>query len=206
LLLPGVRGARVMLEAPKGTCGVGCSPLPVSARGLYGSLVEFSRTLDRVVDIMNARSERGAGPIDSPHSPLIHEALELLVWFCEWKSDLEAHGEDLEVAFLHHTTWEDINGLLLGVACTARFNLAMFPDEALVQRRLDQDPCEHHFNHLRQGGGATSNITASRACGLSAIAGTLHSAAMGGRAGNSGQATRTLAEAMEPLPRASRRP
>ena len=135
LLLPGVRGARVMLEAPKGTCGVGCSPLPVSARGLYGILDEFSRTLDRVVDIMNARSERGAGPIDSPHSPLIHEAPELLVRFSEWKSGLEAHGEDLAVAFLHHTTLEDNNGLLLGVACTARPSLAMFLVEALVQRR-----------------------------------------------------------------------
>ena len=63
------------------------------------------------------------------------------MWFSEWKSGLEAHREDPEVAFLHHTTLEDINGLLLGVACTAGSNLAMFPDEALVQRRLDQDPC-----------------------------------------------------------------
>ena len=63
------------------------------------------------------------------------------MWFSELKSGLEAHREDLEVAFLHHTTLEDINGLFLGVACTARFNLAIFPDEALVQRRLDHDPC-----------------------------------------------------------------
>ena len=96
LLLPGVRGARVMLEAPKGTCGVGCSPLPVSARGLYGSLVEFSRTLDRVVEIMNARSQRFAGPIDLPHSPLIHEALELLVWFSEWKSGPMAYNSQVD--------------------------------------------------------------------------------------------------------------
>jgi hypothetical protein len=195
------RAGSMMVKAAAGECGPGCAPLPERERVLYSCLIELCKKLDRIVDIMNARGERGAPIMNSPQHGLIGEVLDILKWFSDWRSALEAAEQNLETAFFGKTLWEDLPGLLLGVACTARFNLAMFPGESMLQRRLDQDVCEHHFNHVRQGGGSShSNPAAYEACRLTAVAGTVHAASLGNR-GNSSGAHVTVAEAMEPLAR-----
>jgi len=115
---------------------------------------------------------------------LLDEVIEILGYFADWRSDLAASGRDLDVSFFPSALWEDINGLCLGLVCTGRFYLALHPGCALVQRFLDQDPCEHSFNHARlnMAGGAPD---ARSACTSSGIAGTVR---MAGGTGNSGSA------------------
>jgi hypothetical protein len=196
------RAASVMTRAAAGGCAAGRQPLPLAEQRLYSSLIAFCLKMDRIVDIMNARgTEREAPILNSPQHVLIDEVLDILKWFADWRSEVEDSDLEVEEVFLGKRLWEDLNGLLLGVACTARFNLARFPLEAMLQRRLDQDPCEHHFNHVRQGGGTShSNPTAQEATSSTAIAGTLHAASLGDR-GNSSGANVSMAEAMEPLPK-----
>jgi len=59
--------------------------MPATAQQGYTSLIELCRKLNRIVDIMNARSEKGAGILNSPRHPLIYEALDLLKWFSDWR-------------------------------------------------------------------------------------------------------------------------
>lgn len=193
------RSARLQKRASNGEREAGCQPLIDSERGAYGSLIELTVRLDRIVDIMNARGERGAPILSSPHHPLIVEALDILEWFCVWEKDLRERGEDMDEAFFAKELFEDANGLLIGLACTARFNLAFYAGAAIVQRFLDQDPCEHHFNHLRQAGGATRAVTAYSSANSTVIAGGLH---VGGLAVTGNCAgTVTMEEANTPLPR-----
>lgn len=161
-----------------------CTPAELPGKDKYSSLIVLCRKLDRLQDIFNARSQRSAPILNSPQSALLEEVIEILGYFADWRGDLAARGKDLEVSFFPSAWWEDLNGLCLGLACTARFYLASNPGCALVQRFLDQDPCEHSFNHARlnMAGGAPDARSASTSSG---IAGAVR---MAGGTGNSGSA------------------
>ena len=192
--------ARLLRRAAAGDHGYGKSALPEGARK-FTCLIELCEKLNRVVDIMNARSEMKAPILSSPQHELISESLGILGWFAEWHADLGRSGEDMDTAFFPQALWEDINGLLLGVACTARFCLAAFPGEQLLQRRLDQDPCEHHFNHVRGNAGSTRSPDLRQCTQSTSTAGDMHAGGLtGGLTGNSGQKS-TEASFLSPLPR-----
>jgi hypothetical protein len=165
-------------------------PLPDGERARLTSLIDLCEKTNRIVDIMNARGEEHGAPIlNSPRAPLIDEVLDILKWFADWRSELVAAGHDVDKeVFFPRELWEDLNGLLLGVACTSRFYLAYYPGESLLQRRFDQDPCEHHFNHVRGSAGATRNPDAYQCRQATSIAGDLHAGGLtGGGTGNSGK-------------------
>ena len=67
-----------------------------------------------------------------------------------------------------------------------RFYLGTNPGATLVQRRLDQDPCEHHFSHVRQAGGSTRAITAPVARRATGYAATIRLIGSGGNSGTKG--------------------
>lgn len=98
-------------------------------------------------------------------------------------------GADSDGSFFRKQLWEDLNGLLLGVACTARFNLASFPEGGIVQRRPE---------HVRQGAGSHSNPLSYEASRLTAVAGTVRSGALGIK-GNSSASHISMEEALSPL-------
>ena len=169
-------------------------------RNIYAPLIELCRKLDRIVDIWNSRSDRGAPIINSAHHSLLYEALEILEWFSVWRDEVAFQGVDLEVAFLGQALWEDLNGLVLGLVCTCRFYLPAEGAQggrALVQRRGDQDPCEHHFAHVRAKGGGTCSVSAYRARGATGVAGDVR--VIGGGSGNNSTAGVDKAMAACPL-------
>jgi len=149
-------------------------------RALYAPLIELCEKFDRIVDIWNSCSQKNAPIINSPVHDLLFEALDILEWFSLWRDDLSVRGEDLDSKFFPHEWWEDLNGLVLGLVCTCRFYLLPDNSRALVQRRGDQDPCEHHFAHLRAKGGSSSSVTAYRARGSTGVAADMRIISGGG--------------------------
>ena len=89
--------------------------------------------------------------------------------------------------------------MVLGLVCFCRYFLSLYPGAALVQRRGDQDPCEHHFAHVRARGGGSAAVSAFRARSATSVAGTTR-VFTGGR-GNSADAVVMAADAQVPLPR-----
>jgi hypothetical protein len=100
------RSARAQERAAHGESASGRSPLPLPEQGPYSSLIALTRHLGRVVDIMNARKERGAPSLNSSHHPVVTEALDILEWFADWEADLRARGEDMKAAFFNKELWE----------------------------------------------------------------------------------------------------
>ena len=136
----------------------------------FQSLIDLCIKGNRLVDIMNSRGKSHNAPIiDSPSHKLLAEALDSLVWFREWRREIT---EDPEC----HSDWDffnkeinaDMNLMVLSLVCTCRFYLSKFAEfkPTLVQRRCNQDPCEHGFAHIRGGYGRTQIATPQMACSL----------------------------------------
>ena len=135
--------------------------------GSFNLWMFLCRTCDRLVDYMNAAgSKKGAPIINSANHPLMYAMLECLDWFADWKKGLEEHNEPdiYNISFLPKVIWEDLNILLLGTVACCRFYLTSYPERHICQRRLNQDAVEHHFAHIRGGGGDSRNPTAFGAC------------------------------------------
>ena len=94
-------------------------------------------------------------------------------------------------------------GLVLGFACSCRFYLMENQSRVWCQRRGDQDPCEHHFAHVRAAGGSSGNVTAYRASHATAWAGDMRLQA--GGASNCADAPITTQEAASELAQSKRR-
>jgi len=171
-------------------------------RALYAPLIELCEKLDRIVDIWNSRAEKNAPIINSSDHELLFEALDILEWFTLWRDDLAFRAEDLDSKFFPNEWWEDLNGLVLGLVCTCRFYLLPDDSRALVQRRGDQDPCEHHFAHLRAKGGSSSAVTAYRACGGTGVAADMR--VTQGGSSNNAKAPVDRGMATAPMPKRKR--
>lgn len=137
--------------------------LTVTGKELFESTVLFCRKMNRLVDIMNGRGENGAPIVRSPHDDVLYEALDILGWLADWRNDLVEGHLDLDVHFFPSELWEDVQGMVLSLVCTARYFTSRFPDVALCQRRGQQDIVEHHFGHLRQAAGAARGLGAQQA-------------------------------------------
>jgi len=120
--------------------------------------------------------------------PLLYESIEILSWFGEWRETLIENAEpDIEnVQFLPREIWDDLQGLLLGLVCLSRSSLTRFAGSAIVQRRLNQDPCEHCFGHVRYAGGGTQNPTSFQSNAAIGVATDLRAVAGGNMNTNCG--------------------
>ena len=96
----------------------------------------------------------------SSHSPERHS---ILGYFCDWRADLNGRVDNPESAFFPKGIYDDLNSLVLGFTALARCHLRRFPSSSVVQRRCNQDCCEHHFSHQRQSCGGGVNPTSVQA-------------------------------------------
>ena len=135
-------------------------------RLLYGPLRALCSNMDRFLDIMNGRREKGYKNIDTTDARELKELGEIMKWFeCWFKSIHEdrqfAHlaVDEKKSAFLPEGCWFDLQSIIKGVTAFSIFYLRKFQDTEpimIVQRRLMQDIVEHHFAHIRQScGGST---------------------------------------------------
>jgi hypothetical protein len=137
---------------------------------LYAPLRCIVVSCDRLVDIMNARRDKGCSRIDSPNHPHLNELESILKTFAEWEQDAASH--DSPESFLPWTMSEDIKWLCLSTIGLAKFYLKEDNSRVMAQDRSGSDVCEHHFANVKSknpnptaadANNATSKSTAVRA-------------------------------------------
>ena len=168
----------------------------VKGREMYGPIIELAAKVNRLVDIFNSAGEKGAPIVDSPSHFLLNEAISILGYFGDWRADLNGRVDNPESAFFPKGIYDDLNSLILGFTALARCHLGRFPSSSVVQRRCNQDCCEHHFSHQRQSCGGGVNPTSVQAAQASARSSDIRCFS---GSGNSGSAPVHMSEATAPL-------
>jgi len=146
-------------------------------------LTEFCRLMDRFVDACNGRQPHGN--ITSLESNALATIKETVSWFENWHAEINNHQafskftkDAKKIAFLPEQCYFDIQLYCKSLVCMSHYVFSdRFPfaqsKRIIVQRRLGQDICEHHFGQLRQrAGGSISSIdcrAAFRGTGASAV-------------------------------------
>lgn len=177
---------------------------------MYDSIQLLVQKVDRIVDIFNsAGALKNAPIIDSPQHPLLYEMLTILDFFCDWRQELlchHIHGERCiyKQKFFGREIWEDLNIMLLGTSAYYRHYASLYPGINMVQRRLNQDVCEHHFAHVRSGCGSSSNPTSYQANTGTGISGELRSI-LNGNTGRNCSGSANAADFNSPLPKKKKR-
>ena len=140
----------------------------------FESLIDLCEKANRLVDIMNSRGKDHDAPIiDSPTHELLIEALDILIWFRQWKQEIDDDPTcDSEWDFFNTEISSDLNLMIFSLVCTCRFYLSKFSKfkPAIVQRRGNQDPCEHCFAHIRSHCGGTQHATSQMAASATSTA------------------------------------
>ena len=168
----------------------------LKGREMYGPIIELAAKVNRLVDIFNSAGEKGAPIVDSPSHFLLNEAISILGYFGDWRADLNGRVDNPESAFFPKGIYDDLNSLVLGFTALARCHLRRFPSSSVVQRRCNQDCCEHHFSHQRQSCGGGVNPTSVQAAQASARSSDIRCFS---GSGNSGSAPVYMSEATAPL-------
>lgn len=149
-----------------------CPPGISRIKKSYEALIELCRKVDRLVDIMNSDGRKIQFPmINSTNHCLLEELVGILDYFTIWRAELLREHRALETSFLTAEIWRDLHWMILGLASSCQFYLSKNgagKGGAIVQRRLNQDPAEHHFAHVRQAGGGSSNTNAWQSCSATA--------------------------------------
>ena len=120
---------------------------------IMGPTLWLVRTMNRVTDIMNSSVQKeGVHLINSAAHPCVLELLSASAGVLRWK--LQSTEDDdcsRPAGWLAKEAGNDT--VLLGLAVAAVARLHASATCRLILRRLDQDPCEHHFANVRQLGG-----------------------------------------------------
>ena len=108
---------------------------PHITRDTHGRLVELCQHMDRLVDIINSRGDRGCGPVDGLDHKHIGELLDVLEWFSAWHAEAAARGNLQN--FITREAFEDMNWLILGIVCGVGDLLGGTPSETSAAWRPD---------------------------------------------------------------------
>ena len=112
----------------------------------WETIIEVLEKVDRTVDIINCRRDRGFECIDCPQHKHIYELFSVLQLFEEWKED--AGGFTFE--FITRQTYEDLQWMVFGIAGIACRYLNPDKSRKMHQGRSGSDVCEHFFAKVRQ--------------------------------------------------------
>jgi len=140
-------------------------------KDLLRPLLRLVLMFNRTFDIMNSRTHdkklqtpaKKIELINSGNHKHVKELLQTSAFMARWKlQSLKKQGSDgsafqaaRTTAFVTMECGNDAIGIGLGVAALAKMYAAQSNTDGgpLILRRLDQDPCEHHFGHIRQASG-----------------------------------------------------
>ena len=108
--------------------------------------IEVIDKVDRLVDICNARFDRGVECLNCPKHKHVFELFSILQLFEEWRE--QAGGFNKK--FITRQTCEDLQWLAFGMVGVACYYLKSDKSRWMNQRRAGSDPCEHFFAKTRQ--------------------------------------------------------
>ena len=108
--------------------------------------IEVIDKVDRLVDICNARYDRGVECLNCPKHKHVFELFSILQLFEEWRE--QAGGFNKK--FITRQTYEDLQWLAFGMVGVACYYLKSDKSRWMNQRRAGSDPCEHFFAKTRQ--------------------------------------------------------
>ena len=114
-------------------------------KSFYGPVREILSDIDKLIDIMNARTDRECGPISSPESELLTDLEGTVKLFTEWKQEAGTNKEH----FIPESSYEDLCWVCLGTIGIARQHLKADKSRTLSQDRSGSDVCEHHFANAK---------------------------------------------------------
>ena len=117
---------------------------------LVAPFIKIISTLDRLVDIMNARSVHNGVPKDGriihkPTHPHLMELLDTLKIFAAWKKEADSNKEH----FITPESYEDMTWMIYAVIGVAVTHLSDDGSKKMDQGRFGSDVCENHFSNNR---------------------------------------------------------
>jgi hypothetical protein len=111
----------------------------------YRPMQELLKHMDRLIDIMNKRRDKGFTAIDSPtHESLLHLE-ETMILFVEWEKEAGKKKHH----FIPASTHQDLCWLCLSTIGMGRLYLNEDKSKAMSQDRHGSDCCEHHFGNMK---------------------------------------------------------
>ena len=112
----------------------------------WSALIDVLERIDRLVDICNARLDRGAECLNCPQHKQIFELFSVLQLFEEWKKQVGGFTSE----FITRQTYEDLQWLIFGMVGVSCTYLKEDKSRWMNQRRGGSDVCEHFFAKVRQ--------------------------------------------------------
>ena len=107
----------------------------------WEQVIDVIDRIDRMVDVLNARWDRGAEQIDLPQHKYIFELFSVLQMFEEWKDDVG--GFTFE--FITRQTYEDLQWMIFSVVGISCKYLDLNKSKKTNQKRGGTDVCEYCF-------------------------------------------------------------
>jgi hypothetical protein len=119
----------------------------------YAPLIKILRIVNKVVDIMNGKAEKGMSKLDSPMHEYLDVLLETIKIFTKWRQEALAAGDPYQA--VPESTYEDLLWLCFGTIGLAKRYLQEkdATNEEIVpcldQGKIGSDVCEHRFGNVK---------------------------------------------------------
>ena len=156
------------------------------------ALSEFCSKVDRMQNILSQQADGQWLERLTRESPLMDELLAILEWFEDWAVEAKQTGEltgmtpkEWGLQTISDKTLHDMRLAILGIVAPVLYFLApgrIGAGRTLPQRRILQDPVEHHFGHVRGSNGDGNHPNADQCAAAGRRANTIRTHASGNTA------------------------
>lgn len=125
----------------------------------YAPFREVLLSLDKLIDIVNAREQKRFYPVQSPTSEYIPPLLSSVQLFTEWKEQVGGNKNQ----FIPLPSYQDLCCVCFSTIALASHYTKVDGSVKLDQGRLGSDDCEHRFCSIKAKGGTQSVAAAHTA-------------------------------------------